>query len=463
MKRIFHTLFLVFVYLNSVAQEGIVFEQGTWQEVLEKAKASNRPVFIDMYTTWCGPCKKMAKDIFPLKEVGDKFNASFINYKVDAEKGEGLEIAATYHVNSFPTYLFVTGEGVLVYRSLGSMPAEKFLAEAALALTEYSDPSPLAQWMDAYEEKKTDSVFLRQYIDKRKKLRLNCADVLDQYFSVIGKDAMFDSPLLPGLGTFMNLNSDGPFFRFLSDNRDTLRKLILNKYNKGVLLNEYLVMMAKTDVDRAVAAEDESLLNLIVRVLLELPADQWPVSWREGEVKLKYYTQTRQPEALKKVIQSYSAQLTSFERARVAALDSAAAAKFDSDLSAGKLGKMSPENAAMTRKFRALQHATQLAYKIRDAAKSVAIVLTDKNWLKKALGWVEHAASYSDNFTIEETRALVLYQSGRKEEAIRAQQNGISQFTAQMQAMNITNDKIRQRLEDALQKMKEGLPLTGLK
>src|SRR3989339_764670 len=78
---------------SSFAQDGIKFETGSWKEVLEKARTEKKLVFIDVYTSWCGPCKLMAKDIFPSKSVGDVFNKNFINYKIDAEKGEGVAIA----------------------------------------------------------------------------------------------------------------------------------------------------------------------------------------------------------------------------------------------------------------------------------------------------------------------------------------------------------------------------------
>ncbi|MDG1903455.1 MAG: thioredoxin domain-containing protein, partial [Schleiferiaceae bacterium] len=39
-------------------EDGIKFEQGNWANTLAKAKAENKIVFVDAYTTWCGPCKK---------------------------------------------------------------------------------------------------------------------------------------------------------------------------------------------------------------------------------------------------------------------------------------------------------------------------------------------------------------------------------------------------------------------
>lgn len=115
--------------------QGISFEEGTWAEVVAKAKKDNKPIFIDLYATWCGPCKLMAKNIFPDKAVGTKYNAEFVNYKVDAEKGEGLTLAKKYSVKAYPTFIFIdpTTEKE-VYRVMGSMSADDFIAEADKAL-----------------------------------------------------------------------------------------------------------------------------------------------------------------------------------------------------------------------------------------------------------------------------------------------------------------------------------------
>ena len=46
--------------------EGIAFFKGTWQEVLEQAKKENKLIFMDCYTSWCGPCKMLAKEVFTI-------------------------------------------------------------------------------------------------------------------------------------------------------------------------------------------------------------------------------------------------------------------------------------------------------------------------------------------------------------------------------------------------------------
>jgi thiol-disulfide isomerase/thioredoxin len=140
MKKIL-LLLLIAGFSSAFAQEtGMKFEHGlTWAEVKAKAKAEKKYIFVDAFTTWCGPCKYMAKNIFPLKEVGDFYNANYINLKVqlDTTKTDDEEvkkwykdahdIMVTYQVNVFPTYLILSPDGELVHRAIGSSDAAAFL------------------------------------------------------------------------------------------------------------------------------------------------------------------------------------------------------------------------------------------------------------------------------------------------------------------------------------------------
>lgn len=140
MKKILITLVVLLVASASFAQTetasaaGIQFETGTWAEILAKAKQQNKYVFVDAYTTWCGPCKWMDKNVFPTAEAGAYFNKNFVNAKIDMEKGEGLDIAKKYNVQAYPTYLYVDGNGDLVHRVVGSMETPKFIEASSNAL-----------------------------------------------------------------------------------------------------------------------------------------------------------------------------------------------------------------------------------------------------------------------------------------------------------------------------------------
>ena len=82
MKR---TFLILIISLSSGwlwAQEGVKFEELTFQEALEKAKAENRWIFLDAYTSWCGPCKMMAEKVFTRAEAGGLLQYPFCQREV---------------------------------------------------------------------------------------------------------------------------------------------------------------------------------------------------------------------------------------------------------------------------------------------------------------------------------------------------------------------------------------------
>ena len=135
MKKIQIIIFLLSFVVSGQAQ-GIHFFQGTWSETIKKAASENKLIFIDFYTQWCGPCYNMAKDVFTKSEVGQFYNQHFINVKIDAENGEGIELAKRYKVRSYPTYAYIDPQTEeMVHRSSSRQSAEQFIYTAQSALT----------------------------------------------------------------------------------------------------------------------------------------------------------------------------------------------------------------------------------------------------------------------------------------------------------------------------------------
>ena len=66
--------------------DGVNFEQLSLKDALAKAAKEGKQVFVDCYTSWCGPCKKLAREVFPQPEVGKVLNARFINLQIDMER-----------------------------------------------------------------------------------------------------------------------------------------------------------------------------------------------------------------------------------------------------------------------------------------------------------------------------------------------------------------------------------------
>lgn len=114
----------------SHAAPGMEFFHGSFDDALGEAREQGKKVFLDIYTDWCGPCIVMQETVFPLPEVGEYFNARFVNYKLDAEDESigGPEIAARYEVKAYPTYLILDNEGVEIGRATSGMSGEQFIA-----------------------------------------------------------------------------------------------------------------------------------------------------------------------------------------------------------------------------------------------------------------------------------------------------------------------------------------------
>jgi|RhiMetdeSRZDD1v2_1073273.scaffolds.fasta_scaffold13161_2 thiol-disulfide isomerase/thioredoxin len=171
------------LYYGATAQ-GITFEHGNFAAVCAKAKAEKKLVFIDVYTSWCGPCKHMAATVFKQNNVGQYFNSQFINYKIDAEKGEGKALAAKYKIQYYPTYLFIDDKGAVFNKAVGNCKDSVFLGIAAKAREEFTNPNSLPRMQAQYATRKKDTAFLRRYITKLMTNNMHAFEEIEQYLFV---------------------------------------------------------------------------------------------------------------------------------------------------------------------------------------------------------------------------------------------------------------------------------------
>lgn len=197
MKRRVLMLIALFAIMFSVeaSAAGIEFFKGTYAEAIAKAKKEKKQIFIDFYTEWCGPCLNMAENVFILPEVGEVYNNNFVCLKIDAEKGEGVELAKNFKVNSYPTYVFVNPKtGEMSHRSGGNKPAEDFIADTKGAL----NPKLSCFYLDAEHKKGGyDKEFLMSYINLKKVSgdRGGAAKLFDELISMgatLGEKATWD-------------------------------------------------------------------------------------------------------------------------------------------------------------------------------------------------------------------------------------------------------------------------------
>lgn len=118
MKKILFTLLLV-LGISAAADAQVRFLDSSTDAVRKEAIAQDKLVFIDLYATWCGPCKAMERDVFSKKEVGDFMDEYFVAAKYDIDKPTGKALAGKHGVRSIPTYLVFNTEGDLLGKITG--------------------------------------------------------------------------------------------------------------------------------------------------------------------------------------------------------------------------------------------------------------------------------------------------------------------------------------------------------
>jgi thioredoxin 1 len=137
MKRIVGILslgFMLVVLMTSVSSKpagGISFQDINLSEAKAQAIKTGKYIFIDCYTDWCGPCKRMAATSFMEDRVADVYNKQFINIKIEMEKDkDGPETALMYKIKAYPTLLIIDGKGNLVKQAIGMQSADGLIALA---------------------------------------------------------------------------------------------------------------------------------------------------------------------------------------------------------------------------------------------------------------------------------------------------------------------------------------------
>lgn len=133
--------------------------KGTFEEAMKKAQEEKKELFVDFFTTWCGPCKMMAEQVFPQVEVGEYFNTRFICVQVDAEAHVAL--AKNYNISAFPTMLFIGRDGKVLRRVQGAIPPQELIKEAKIALGEELS---FEQLYEKYKKNKKDNDVLQQLL-----------------------------------------------------------------------------------------------------------------------------------------------------------------------------------------------------------------------------------------------------------------------------------------------------------
>ena len=89
----------------------------------DELAAQGKPMVVDFWATWCGPCKKIGPYI---EELAEQYADSVIIGKVDVDENDGL--ATRFGIRNIPTVLFFRN-GEIVDKQIGAAPKAAFEAK----------------------------------------------------------------------------------------------------------------------------------------------------------------------------------------------------------------------------------------------------------------------------------------------------------------------------------------------
>lgn len=104
---------------NTDGKATLKFHTDSLVSRLESARLAGQPVFMDFYTSWCGPCRVMDRDVFTDGKLAADFNRDFVSLKINAEAGEGVALARRFQIKAYPTLVFLDMKGEEKERSVG--------------------------------------------------------------------------------------------------------------------------------------------------------------------------------------------------------------------------------------------------------------------------------------------------------------------------------------------------------
>jgi len=105
----------------------------SFAEAKSMADAGDRPLLVDFYAEWCGPCQRFLAALDADESLRSDIAEEVVLYKVDAEKGEGIQMARAYEVSGYPTFVLMNADGELLDRWSGYGDPSGFLENLSRA------------------------------------------------------------------------------------------------------------------------------------------------------------------------------------------------------------------------------------------------------------------------------------------------------------------------------------------
>jgi thiol-disulfide isomerase/thioredoxin len=386
---------------------------------LMQAKAQKKLIFVDIYTTWCGPCKEMDKKTFTESSVGDKFNARFINYKVDAEKGFGINLAKRYNVTSYPTCLFVDATENLMYKQEGLLRAPDLLKEADMVLNNQANAKPRWALEKLYNEGRRDSEFLSEFIAVNSLYTIDNTNLVEEYVKSL-TPIQYSSDKTLRIIVNNGFKIDGKAFELLLKFREKAESLFeggVEKVNRAFSqsINEVFDVALKTKnqamFDKALAANLKALPNTADRV--------------NDKNKLAFYLAMKDVNKFSEAAEQYLDQYVMF--VQVESIRKQDLWEYEKIMQNYKLGIRDSVGAGAAlyqnlKKNAKYTMARLTANELNEVVKAFYDQVDDKAKLKKAVEWAKRSLELVETPDSYHSYAQLMLKLGDKQMALDIEQ-----------------------------------------
>ncbi len=417
-------LLLLFVLLGRIGYaQGIDFQHISFEEALVKAQEEDKLIFIDFYTAWCGPCKKLAKGPFMEPENGTFYNKHFINLKLDAER-EGKQAAELFGVNRYPTLLFIDGDSKLVYRGTGSAMKDSggMIPFAELALEATNDKMTLEDMQRLFPEKLNDEAFLKSYYNKLLEYDMDPIEVLNAWLKV-------QTEIVESGEEMVNLLLKHSSSIYLGSRAEaTLRAnydhylTIASKQNK-IRLQRIEGALINATLRRAYSTQDAELMRRYIDHCIKLdmgPAKRGKLSFYEME----YLRLANKNEAYKKAVVTYVDSIISAKSIKQIKQEDAEACQKYLEYTKDKSGVYVEHKRQMMKQGKVATDNVEDIVEVSRLYWSRCDTKDDYRPLKK---WMKYCYKLvPGHWAVNNLEADVLYAQGKADKAIALKQAAIA-------------------------------------
>ena len=276
--------------------QGIEFNHELkFEEALAKAKAEGKLVFMDCYTSWCGPCKRLAATVFTDSAVGLYFNANYINVKFDMEKGEGTDIATRYQITAYPTLLWLDANGSIKSKVVGGLDPQALIAAGKKAAPAIDDKT--VEMEKTYSTGNREQKFLEDYLKAFKDAGRDYSLIFGEYLKVATNKGWDKKTLLPTIFEMTNDYASPGIPLLIQFRKDIATQHGAATYNKKV------TNIANDGLAQAKRKTDPTILGRVKELIKSLnPPD---AKLQIAKMEMDYYLNTANATVYDKYVSDY--------------------------------------------------------------------------------------------------------------------------------------------------------------